>query len=81
MYRQSSQMNKIFPIHLKIKLCYLLYHLLMLINCQPRITHGNLSTYFQRGLYKCVDGLHNSTVQDRSGKKGTRVQCKIVFPL
>jgi hypothetical protein len=31
MYQQSSQMNKIFPIHLKIKtFCYLLYQLLML---------------------------------------------------
>jgi hypothetical protein len=31
MYQQSSQMNKIFPIHLQIKtFCYLLYQLLML---------------------------------------------------
>ena len=62
MYRQSSQINKIFPIHLKIKLCYLLYHLLML---------PTKDTYFQRVLYKCVDGLHNSTVSKIGvGKKG-----------
>ena len=72
MYRQSSQMNKIFPIHLKIKLSVIYYTTWSIANQGYHMEAFQLIS--KEVLYKCVDGLHNSIVQDMSGQKGTRVQ-------